>query len=979
MNIRNEDWRELLPLFEHLSEAAPDTREHLLDELTRGRPQLRARLLQLLDLDACGQSIAHSVAQWRERLLLDADQTPPPTRLGPWRIVRELGAGGMGQVFLAERADGTYEQKVALKLIRAELNDESAIRRFLDERRMLAVLDHPGIAGLIDGGVDESGRPWFAMHHVEGIPLPEYCTKHQASLDERLRLLIAVCDAVAYAHRHFVVHCDLKPSNVLVDASGQPQLLDFGIARWLERAPLPDPHSATTATHALTPGYASPEQLAGEPLGTTSDVYAIGAMLHEVLGGQRPYAGSDTRVADAVQAQARGEPPAVSLLAQQHPGPVAPRQLRGDLDTIVSTALRHDPAQRYPDAAALGDDLRAFLSGRPLCAQRNSPRHRARKFVARHRLAVALSVLALIGLIATTAFALQQNAVARRELVATRAVRDFLLDIFRGIDPRETNDQIDTRLLIDRSAANLDNALKTQPELAASFAQALGEVYFHLAAYDQAETMLQRALDLTRAREGMQAPASAPVLRILAQTLAERGKLGEADAALASARAIDSQHADIGARVDDDAIAADLAQLAGKLDQAQKLIDAAINSADSLPSSRRATLLNQRAQVAAARGALDDAERDTQAALALFREQDGNDTLDVAENLINLGVLRMRRGDAAGAEPIFREGLATYQRRLPSEHPLLAKAMSNLARALDREGKSDEAEPIYLDVLAMQRRLFGETHADVATTLNNLAVLHVGRSEYAKARTMMQAVVDIWTRLSGARHPLALASRTNLGVIEREEGDYAAARATLESVLADYRSLPDMAAREAGCLDQLGTLDRYEGKPDQALVRHREAAALRAGLKQLNPLERAAGLVAWSLSESAAGAGASAREHAIAALTLLDSVKAQSDPHYADALVARARAELALHDIKAATASVQVAAAVRAKHFPASDWRNAEIELLEAELAAQRAQRTSAITKAAHARDLLIAQRGVNNPLVDQAKRLLTREHAGAP
>lgn len=979
MKVDSTEWPELFALFERISEVEPGERQALLDALTRERPGLRAQIQRLLDLDASPADFCTEVAALRGHLLSDSDDTPLPERLGAWRIVRELGEGGMGRVLLAERADGAYEQQVALKLMRTELSNEAAIRRFLDERRMLALLDHPGIAGLIDGGVDDSGRPWFAMRHVEGLPLPEYCKAHAADLSERVRLVIAVCDAIAYAHRHFVLHCDLKPSNVLVGDDGQPQLLDFGIARWLAPARQPDEAARGTAIHALTPGYASPEQLSGQALGIPSDVYAIGAMLYELLSGQRPYAGSDANVAAAAGAQARGEPIAVSQAAEDGSSPTPPRLLRGDLDLITRTALHHDPAQRYPDAAALAEDLRAFLAGRPLRAQRGSARHRARKFIARHRPAMALAALAVAGLIATTAIAVQQGLVARSELAKTSAVRDFLLDIFRGLDPRGNPDHIDTRVLIERSANALDNALQTQPEVAAGFAEALGEVYFHVAAYDEAQTMLQRALDLTQRRHGAQASQNAPILRTLAQTLAEQDKLPQAKAMLERAQAIDATRKDPLASVANDAIAADLAQRGGDLDRAQALIDRAVDAAQAMPALRRASLLNQRANIEAARGALDDAERDTHTALDLFRKQHTTDLLDVAENLINLGVLRMRRGDAVGAEPLLREGLATYQHRLPSDHPLLAQAMSNLARALDREGKPAQAEPIYLDALAMQRRLFGEAHADVATTLNNLAVLYVGRSDYAKAHTMMQAVVDIWGKLAGARHPLALASRTNLGVIEREQGDYVAARSTLEAALADYRSLPDMAAREAGCLDQLGTLDRYEGKLDQALARHREAAELRAGLKQLSPLERAAGLVAWSLSESAAGNGVPAREHAVAALALFDGVKAQADPHYADALVARARAQLVLHDAKDAAASVQAAAVVRAAHFPANDWHNAEIELLEAELAAQRAQRTSAIAKAAHARDLLIAQRGVNNPLVEQAKRLLAREHAGAP
>jgi tetratricopeptide (TPR) repeat protein len=650
--------------------------------------------------------------------------------------------------------------------------------------------------------------------------------------------------------------------------------------------------------------------------------------------------------------------------------------LRGDPDTIAATALRHDIGQRYPDAAALADDLRAFLAGRPLRAQRTSALHRARKFTSRHRTATALTLAAVIALIATTAFALRQSVVARRQAAEATAVRDFLVGIFRSADPRAGKGGIDTRMLIDRGSTGLDAALTSQPDLAASFAEVLGNVYLRLAAYDEAEAMLNRALDLMRQRYGADAAQNAPILRALAQARAERNKLDDAGKALAEARAIDEKRhgADSTETIADTVVAADLAERGGDLTGAQALIDPAVAHAQALRPSeplRIAELLNQRANIEEARGALDDAERDTRNALDLFRKQHGDQSLDVAENLVNLGVLRMRRGDAGGAEPIFREGLAVYRRLLPGEHPLIADAMTDLARALDREGKSYEAEPIYLEALAMQRHLFGDAHSDVATTLNNLAVLYVGRADYAKARATMQQVVDAWTKMSGPTHPLALASRGNLGVIEREQGDYAAARETLQSALGDYRKQPDSAARQAYCLDQLGILLRYQGKAGDALVLHREADALRAGVKQLGPVERASGLVALSLAEIASGDASNGLKHADEAVALLDSAKAQGDARYADALLARARAALAAHDLKTASAAVAGSAELRRKLYGSNDWRTAETDIVSAEIDIAAGDRTAAVPKVESARAILIARRGAANPLVGEANLVL--------
>ena len=982
MNTQDSDWPRALAWFERAADATPAERRRLLDELGSDDPALRAHVQRLLALDASDSDLGADVVGWRERLIEAAGEETVPARIGAWRIVRELGQGGMGRVFLAERADGEYEQQVALKLIRGEFTSDTAVARFLAERRILARLDHPSIASLVDGGVDADGRPWFAMQYVEGIALPDHCTRHALGLEARLKLVVAVCEAVAYAHRQLVVHCDLKPSNVLVDNHGQPRLLDFGIARLLE--PRGGERQITqTQARALTPGYAAPEQLAGEPVSVATDVYALGAMLYELLTGVRPYAGSDATPVAVAVAQAKGEPRAPSRIDRPD-APVAARKLRGDLDLIVGTALRHDSARRYPGADALADDLRRRLTDRPLHAHRDSITYRLRKFLLRHRMAVPLVVLALTGLIAATVFALHQTGVAWRQAAEANAVRDFLVGMFRSADPRAGKGSIDTRALIDRSRHELDRALQAQPELATGFAEVLGHVYRDLAAYDDAATMFGRALTLTERRYGSQAPQLAPILRGLAATDAERGNLDAASKEAERARVLDTRaYGDSSAEVGADlAQLADLAQRRGDLPGSQELLAQALqrtHAAKSPDAARVATLLNQRANLEAERGMLDDAEHDTRDALSLFRTRSGDDSLDVAENLINLGVLRMRRGDAAGAEPQFRQGIAVYRRLLPAEHPLVADALTDLARSLDRQGKADQAQPIYLDVLTMQRHLFGDVHPDVATTLNNLAVLYASKGDYAKARTAMQQVVDIWARTAGLTHPQAMASRGNLGVIEREQGDYKAAWSTLEAALNDYRAQPDSTARQAYCLDQLGITARYRGQLQRALELHRQADALRIGLQQLNPIEKAAGLIAYSLAESAANSGFSAKQHADAAIATLEQAHATADARYAEALLARARAALLLSDTRSASANAGKALALRQHLYGSEDWRTAEAQLVAAEVDRSEHRWSDAVAKTRAARAVLVAKRGPGNPLVHEADRVLQGSDRPSP
>ncbi|MEO7324439.1 MAG: serine/threonine-protein kinase [Dokdonella sp.] len=407
----------------------------MLEGLRNEDSALHARLLKLLAVDASDSDLVADVSRWRDRVFSANDVEPMPALIGPWRIVRELGSGGMGRVFLADRIAGDYEQKVALKVIRGEFTSDAAVARFLTERRILARLEHPGIASLIDGDVDAAGRPWFAMQYVQGLSLPDYCTQHGLGLEGRLKLMIAVCNAVAYAHRQLVVHCDLKPSNVLVDDSGQPRLLDFGISRLID-AQGSEGQATLTQLRALTPGYAAPEQLAGQPVSVATDVYALGSMLYELLTGVRPYAQSDANAATVAIAQAQAHARAASRAAGAG-APVPARRLRGDLDLVVATALMHDPAQRYADAQALAEDLRSHVGGWPLRARRASPWYRARKFVGRHRVAAPLGALAVTALLLVTAFALTQTHVAREQASRAEAVRQFLVGVFDQASPDE--------------------------------------------------------------------------------------------------------------------------------------------------------------------------------------------------------------------------------------------------------------------------------------------------------------------------------------------------------------------------------------------------------------------------------------------------------------------------------------------------------------------------------------------------------------
>jgi serine/threonine protein kinase len=413
--------------FERLRALPPDRREAALAALPLNEEE-RATLRRLLDADTdADDPLARALGAGAARLAAPHDE-----RLGPYRLLRELGAGGMGTVFLAERVDGGFEQRVAIKLIRAGLGGRDVLRRFRMERQILAGLDHPNIARLLDGGETAGGAPYLVMDYVDGVAIDRYCQERGLDLRRRLELFCEVCAAVQFAHQRLVVHRDLKPGNILVDASGTVKLLDFGIARLLEAG---DGTADTATVHAFTPEFASPEQVRGAPITTASDVYSLGVLLYRMLTGRSPYQADTTRLADLVQEIVSKEPerPSLSVTSRGASGDAAEprpldlrrlqRELRGDLDNIALMALRKEPERRYASVEQFADDVRRHLADRPVRARGGAFAYRARKFLLRNRVGAALGALAVAALVGTAAYALRQAHLAHDQ--AARAEKHF--------------------------------------------------------------------------------------------------------------------------------------------------------------------------------------------------------------------------------------------------------------------------------------------------------------------------------------------------------------------------------------------------------------------------------------------------------------------------------------------------------------------------------------------------------------------------
>ncbi len=522
--------RRALSLFDELVDLDEAARAPILSGLLTEDSALHAEVNALLAADARDGVLERTVLS----LLPATEQDDLPARIGPWRITGVAGRGGMGAVYLGERDDGQFEQRAAIKLIRLGMDTPQLRARFLRERQILAALVHPNIATLLDGGVTDTGAPYFGMERVTGAPLDVWCDGRKATLRERVTSFLQVCAAVQHAHQNLIVHRDLKPANILVGDDGRVKLLDFGIAKLVggdEEEP-----ERRTSTRVLTPAWASPEQILGRPITTATDVHALGLLLFRLLTGAHPFDRGEGNAIATARAICELEPVKPSLAAVD---PALGRHLAGDLDTIVLRALAKEPQRRYPSVTALVEDLRRYRAGLPVLAHPDSPGYRARKFVARHRLVVAASAAVVLALVGGAAVAVVQAAEARRERDRARIEEEraermnaFLRSVLAAPDPVRGGAR-DLRVadLLAGASRRLESELGGQPAIEGDLRATLGETYYNLGRLEEAESELNRALGLARA-SGRSARSTAPIELARAKTLNGLGRWSEAESDL---------------------------------------------------------------------------------------------------------------------------------------------------------------------------------------------------------------------------------------------------------------------------------------------------------------------------------------------------------------------------------------------------------------------------------------------------------------
>ncbi|HET9767961.1 MAG TPA: tetratricopeptide repeat protein, partial [Thermoanaerobaculia bacterium] len=765
-----ERWQRLKAVFVDLVERDTQAREAALASMATRHPSLAAEVRDLLR--------GYEEANTR---LLAAAVLPPDvaearsslvgTRLGPYHLTALVGGGGMGVVYEGTRdVDG---KRVAVKVLHGAEDDPEVERQVIAERRILAGLEHDNIARLIDGGVTPEGLPYFTMEFVQGRPIEAFCEERQLDVAARLRLFRSLCAGVEYAHQRLVVHCDIKPGNVLVTDDGVPKLLDFGIARLVHAHEVDAEAPTLRASAAMTPAYASPEQVSGAALTTATDVYALGLLLYELLTGEPAQPLGSFAPAEIVRVVCSTEP--------RRPSSVAPaqrrRQLAGDLDAIVLKALRKEPGQRYPSAAALADDLERHLARQPVAARRGTWTYRTTRFLRRNWLPAAAAVLLVALGVVTVALTTLQSRRADRERVKAEKVTEFLVDLFKVSDPDAPNSRtITAREILDAGAQRVAGELKGQPDVQATLFDTIGRVYVNLGLYPEATGFHRQALQLRRHDAHASPVEIAASLDQIGRSLFYESKYAEAEALHREALAM-------------------RAGLVGEADPAN------------------AKSLDYLGLVVDSQGRYKEGEELHRRALALYRTAFGAEHPEVAVGLSNLANNLYDQGRYAESEALNREALAMRRKTLGANHRLVAWSLHNLGNAVQKQGKYREAEAMHREALAALRRVHGPEHPDIALMLGSLAIDLYKQDRNAESEAVHREELAMNRKLLGDESFAVAATLFNLAETVATEGNFAEYERLQRQTLALFHKLlgpehPYCGKSLSGLAIALAALDR---------------------------------------------------------------------------------------------------------------------------------------------------------------------------
>lgn len=787
--MKPERWRKIETLCQKAMNLQGTERTVYLEHVCAGDKELLEEVTSLLDYED-SEWLQQPLVQVQSSFVFSDDQSVSDQTIGPYRIINTIASGGMGKVYLGVRNDDQFERFVALKVIRKGLVSDNVLKRFYEERQILASLNHPNIARLFDGGTTEDGLPWFAMEYIEGLPITEYCKVHEKNVGEKINLFLSVCSAVQYAHQNLVIHRDLKPENILITPDGTPKLLDFGIAKLMDL----EQKSGQTQyqDRIMTPDYASPEQVRNESISTVSDVYALGILLYELLTGALPYQFKKRTPAEIERTICNTIPKRPSAVSDL-------KIFKGDLDSVIMKALRKEPSERYASVEQLANDLRRYQKALPVLAQKASFTYRARKFLTRHKWGVAVSTaVALLVISFSILTYIQSQAIETRAIEAEQQrdraeqVSNFLAGLFESADPsRAENESLTAIELLHRGANRVETELTDQPHVQANLFLVISDVYESLGLYDEGLNLAQSAHSLQKKLyEGNHAEI-ARSLNSMGWLYRQKGEFEKSDSLLTTALVMRQE-------------------LFGQqhLDVARSLNDLAV-----LKQSRG-----------------DYAATDTllQEAIEIRKALAGKQHESVAVASSNYAALKWRMGDLSAAEDRMREALDIFQATVGESDMRTAVAMSNLAAIILTRKKTDGVEELYRNALNIRLRLLGEEHPDVAGSYEHLGNFLRAKRKYEEAETLLLKAHDLRKELLGEEHILVGTSKTGLGFLYKQTENYTEAENYYSGAIKIFqRVYPDGHARTAQAWHHLGEIFLEMNKPIQAEPQFRKAMELR--------------------------------------------------------------------------------------------------------------------------------------------------------
>lgn len=856
--MEQKDWKKLSRIFDMVLTLPADGRTAYLENLCGGDAGLQKRVEQMLkDMEASDEFFEGKIEKNQEliqeldSLLINTEKEDDffeGKTIGRWNLMKLIGRGGMGSVYKALRTDESgIQQTGALKIIHKSLITPSHIERFKLEQQILSGLQHPNIAGFIDSGITDDGIPYMVMEYVEGESILKYCDRNKLTIEQRLDLFKTICRTIQFAHKSLIVHRDLKPDNILVTASGHVKILDFGIAKLLD----PNLYEITgvqtqTGMRILSLEYASPEQISGKPVTTSSDIYSLGILIYKLLTGLHPYETKNLAYREVEKMVLELDPPPASGRFQSAGEDLKQeisenrglkkdelnRSLEGDLDAIINKTLRKESERRYDSVESLIIDIERHQTGLPIYARPDTLGYRAKKFIQRHRTGVTVAafmtllIAAIVGLytirVTTERNRAEQSArQAMLEAEKAEAVKNFLIDVFEVSDPNlSLGETITAQELLDQGAERIDDELANQPEIQAEMLGVMGEVYQQLGLFDKAGELLEESLNKYRTLPDIDPVVLAGALNRMALLQYNQGDFEASIGLLENALDLRQSHPE----TDPDELSEAQNNLAtlymenGQYEAADSLLRMAIETRRALEHpAGLAESLNTLALLQYEKGNLDEAETLYEEVLALERSYLKPDHPSLAETTHNLAQLYWTRGKLDVAERLFREVIEIDKRVFGEDHTTVALDLNSLALVLMDKGDFDEAEAAYKEAIRIQQEKLGEEHPDLTATYYNLGSMYSFTGQYKLAEPMLRRVLEIDRKLFDDSHPNVGIDMTSLGGVLIALGQYEEAGSLLDEALSIFsETFPEDHPRMASVQIRRGELAYHLGNYEEA-------------------------------------------------------------------------------------------------------------------------------------------------------------------